>query len=170
MKSRLDEYVNDELGYLNDHLAGSAAAVQLLERLRSRDAESELGHVLQALRTEIEEDRAVLERVIEALGGTVNPIKRASALAGEMLASLRMSLPVVGPGSSEAARLEEIEVLSLGIEGKRLVWAALGALGSDPRLAAFDFAALERRASEQRDRLERFRLELATATFKARTG
>ncbi len=154
-------------GYLNDHLAGSAAAVQLLERCLGRDPESELGHVLLALRDEIEEDRGVLERVVTSLGGTPNPLKRAGAIATELLASLRLSLPKLGAGSAEASRLEEIEVLSLGIEGKRLLWRALAELGSDARLSEFDFAALARRASAQQDRLEPFRLQLAAAAFTA---
>jgi hypothetical protein len=59
----------------------------------------------------------------------------------ERLGSLRMALPVLGPGSGEAARLEELEVLSLGIEGKRMLWRVLGALASsDGRLVGFDFA------------------------------
>ena len=153
-------------GYLNDHLAGSAAAIQLTERCRDRDPESDLGQVLQSLRGEIEEDRAVLERVIIALGGAPNRVKHAGALAIERLAGLRVTLPVLGAGSAEATRLEEIEVLSLGIEGKRLLWRALAEVGSDGRLAAFDFPALARRASAQRDRLEPFRLQLASAAFK----
>lgn len=153
-------------GYLNDHLAGSAAALQLVERARSRDPESELGYVLEALRGEIEEDQAVLDGVLASVGGTANPAKRAGALGVEVLANLRTSLPVVGAGSSEAVRLEELEVLSLGIEGKRLLWKALGALsGGDGRLDGFDFSELERRAEGQRQRLERFRLQLAAAAF-----
>lgn len=153
-------------GYLNDHLAGSAAALQLAKRYRDREPESELGHVLQALIAEIEEDRRVLEQVLDALGGSPNGAKRATALGTEMLASLRHPLPVLGSGSSEVARLEEVELLSLGIEGKRLLWRALGAFASaDPRLDAFDFGARERRAKAQRDRLERFRLELAERAF-----
>lgn len=153
-------------GYLNDHLAGAAAALQLARRYHDREPGSELGHVLQALIAEIEEDRRVLEQVIEALGGSPNTAKRATALWTEMLASLRYPLPVLGSGSPEVARLEEIELLSLGIEGKRLLWRALGTFaGSDPRLRAFDFGARERRAKAQRDRLERFRLELAERAF-----
>lgn len=164
---RFETYVNDDLGYLNDHLAGAAAALQHVDRMHSREPESELGHVLDALRTEIDEDREVLERVIVALGGSRNPVKRAGALGAEMLASLRMQMPVLGAGSTAATRLEEVEVLSLGIEGKRLLWAALGELaGSDPRLAAFDFAALERRAEDQRNRLERFRLRFASEALR----
>jgi hypothetical protein len=150
------------LGYLNDHLAGAAAGIQLAERCRDRDPESELGHVLQALLIEIRHDREVLERVIRVLGGSPNTIKRATALGAERMSSLRMWLPMIGPGSRESARLEEIEVLSLGIEGKRLMWAALAQLSStDARLSEFAFPDLKRRARSQRDRLERFRLRLA---------
>jgi hypothetical protein len=163
---QFETYVYDELGYLNDHLAGAAAAIQHIERMRGREPESELGHVLQALRGEIEEDRDVLERIVVALGGSANPVKRAGALGAEILASVRMQMPVLGAGSSEAARLEEIEVLSLGIEGKRLLWTALAEVArSDPRLSGFDLASLARRAQEQRDRLERFRLRSASAVL-----
>ena len=150
------------LGYLNDHLAGAAAGIQLAERCRHRDPESELGHVLQALLLEIRRDRELLERVIRVLGGSPGTIKRATALGAERMSSLRMWLPMIGPGSQESARLEEIEVLSLGIEGKRLMWAALAQLSStDGRLSGFPFPDLKRQARSQRDRLERFRLRLA---------
>ena len=150
------------LGYLNDHLAGAAAGIQLAERCRDRDPGSELGLVLQALVIEIEQDRDVLERVVRVLGGSPNTIKRATALGAERLGSLRMWLPMVGPGSEESARLEEVEVLSLGIEGKRLMWALLAQLSStDARLSGFPFSDLKQRARSQRARLERFRLRLA---------
>ena len=150
------------LGYLNDHLAGAAAGIQLAERCRDRDPESALAQALQALLLEIRHDREVLEGVIRALGGSPGTIKRATALGAERMSSLRMWLPMIGPGSQESARLEEIELLSLGIEGKRLMWAALAQLSSaDDRLSGFAFPDLKRRARAQRDRLERFRLRLA---------
>jgi hypothetical protein len=155
-------------GYLNDHLAGSAAALQLVERARARDPEGDLGFMLDGLRDEIEEDRVVLDGVLAALEVTANPAKRAGALGLEALANLRTAVPGLGTGSGEASRLEELEMLSLGIEGKRLLWRTLGELSKhDGRLDAFDFALLERRAEEQRERLERFRLELAAAAFRA---
>ena len=40
-------------------------------------------------------------------------------------------------------------MLSIGVEGKRLLWLALGEL-ADPRLARFDFAALTQRAEQRR--------------------
>ena len=68
------------LGYLNDHLAGAAAGIQLAERCRDRDPESELGQMLQVLLLEIRHDRDVLERVIRVLGGSPDTIKRGAAL------------------------------------------------------------------------------------------
>jgi hypothetical protein len=151
------------MGYLNDHLAGAAAGIQLAERCRDRDPGSELGLVLQALVIEIKQDREVLERVIRVLGGSPDRMKRGVALGAERIGSLRMWLPMLGPGSEESARLEEVEVLSLGIEGKRLLWAALAQLSStDARLMGFPFPELKQKAKSQRDRLERFRLKLAT--------
>ena len=76
-------------GYVSDHLAGAAAAIQLAERCRARNPASELGDELQGLLAEIEEDKRVLERVLEAAGGSPKPIKRASALGVELLANLR---------------------------------------------------------------------------------
>ena len=111
--------------YLNDHLAGSAAAIRLAERYRDREANTALGKALRELVDEIEQDRDVLVRVMEAVGATANPVKRAGALGAELLTSLRDRVPVLGAGSSEVARLEAIELLTLGIEGKRLLWRAL---------------------------------------------
>jgi hypothetical protein len=154
--------------YLNDHLAGAAAAIQLAERCRDREPDTEFGQLVGALLGEIDEDRAVLERVLAALGGSVNQVKRATALGVEHLSSLRAWIPVLGARSDDVARLEEIEVLTLGIEGKRLLWRALGSVESDDdRLRAFDFAALEQRAIRQRDRLEELRLKRALVVFSA---
>lgn len=149
--------------YLDDHLAGSSGAVRLAGRLRDRDPGSELGRVLDDLIGEIEEDRTTLHRIMELMGATPSTVKRTGAVAAEMLGSLRHRLPVLGAGSSNVALLEDVEVLSLGIEGKRLLWAALGAVAtSHEHLREFDFDALQARAREQRDRLEPFRLRLAS--------
>lgn len=150
-------------GYLNDHLAGSAAGVRLAQRVRDRDPESGLGRHLADLLGEIERDRRVLKQVMSALGATPDRVKEVAALGAELLASVKNRLPGLGVGSDALARLEEIELLSLGIEGKRLLWAALGPLATaDGRLKEFDFDDLQRRAQKQRDGLEPFRLELAS--------
>ena len=91
------------MGYLNDHLAGAAAGIQLAQRCRDRDPESELGHVLDALLSEMRHDREVLERVVRVLGGSPNTMKRATALGAERISSFRMWLPMIGPGTAARA-------------------------------------------------------------------
>jgi hypothetical protein len=165
---------NDGLAvYLNDHLAGSAAGLRLAKRCLERERErgTKLGRQLEGLVDEIEQDRGVLERVMARVDAAPNPIKQAAASGAILLSLLRDRIPVLGSGSGDVSRLEEIELLSLGIEGKRLLWRALGELAkTDARLKEFEFAALESRAQEQRDLLEPVRLELASAAFGGRSG
>ena len=149
--------------YLNDHLAGSAAGVRLARRCEEAHRGSDLGRYLETLVSEIEEDRRVLERVMSRVGARSNPVKQAGALGAEVLARLKNVAPVLGSGPT-AARLEEIELLSLGIEGKRLLWKLLNEMSpSDERLQEFDFGALEEGARKQRDQLEPFRIAQGVA-------
>lgn len=149
--------------YLNDHLAGSAAGVQLAKRCREAHEGSDLGRFLGNLVGQIEEDRRVLERVMARVGAQSNPVKQAGALGAEFLTRLKHLMPVLGSGST-VARLEEIEMLSLGIEGKRVLWGLLDELSSsDDRLREFDFTALGEGARTQREGLEPFRIALGIA-------
>lgn len=155
--------------YLNDHLAGSAAGLRLAKRCVERERETELGRQLEGLVEEIERDREILQDVMSRVDAAQNPVKQAAANGAMLLTLVRNRLPLLGAGSGEICRLEEIELLSLGIEGKRLLWRALAALAkTDRRLKGFGFATLERKAQAQRDRLEAVRLELAAAAFAVR--
>jgi hypothetical protein len=148
--------------YLNDHLAGSVAALQLVRRRRDREGDSELGRTLARLAAEIEEDRAKLERVMDEVGVARNPAKQLGARGADLLMRVKQTLPAVGVGSPAVALLEELELLSLGIEGKALLWQALGTVASTVReLAGFDFDALKTRARSQRALLEPFRRDAA---------
>lgn len=152
--------------YLSDHQAGSSAALRLIQRCVDREPDTPLGTLMADLLVEIRADRAELERVMTAVGASSNPVKHAGAIGVEMFSSLRSKVPLVGSGSAEVARLEELELLSMGIEGKRLLWAALQACAL-PELDAFDLPALEGRARDQRARLEAFRLKAAAEAFGA---
>ncbi|MGZ5291671.1 MAG: hypothetical protein ACXWEH_05020 [Actinomycetota bacterium] len=152
--------------YLNDHLAGSAAAIRLVRRRRDEGRAGELGEHLRGLLGEVEDDRGVLERVMASVGARPSPLKQSAAIGAEFMTRLKHVVPVVGSGSGEVALLEDLELLSLGIEGKRLLWRVLAAqAASDDRLREFDFAELEDRAARQRDGLERFRLDAASKAF-----
>ena len=52
-----------------------------------------------------------------------------------------------------------------------MLWTALREIAaSEPRLSGFDLTSLERRAQDQRDRLERFRLLFATEALRRRAA
>lgn len=138
--------------YLNDHLAGSIAGIRLAKRLRDRFAGSDFLRMLDGVLVELEQDRITLEQdritleqqVMEVVGVRPNQLKQVDAIAVEVGSRLIHTLPLIGTRSNAIALLEETELLSLGVEGKRLLWAALRRAGQpDARYGRFDFGALE---------------------------
>ena len=150
--------------YLNDHLAGSAAAVELVERLRANNKGTPLAAHLEGLALEIEADRDTLGQVMERLGVARSTSKQVAGKVLETLSRLRLNEHVTG--SEDVTRLMELETLSLGIEGKLSLWRSLTEVAaSRPALAGVDLAALAARAVSQRAGVERFRLEAAAAAL-----
>ena len=158
---------NERLGvYLNDHLAGATAGIQLAERLRDHHRGSQLGEVMAALHRDISEDRDALEALMGRLEVERHRVKEAAGWALEKLSRLRLN-PVL-TGSPELTRLLETEALSLGIEGKLAMWLALKeAAAGDPRLAGTDLDRLIERARGQRRALEPHRVAAAAQAFSA---
>ena len=110
--------------YLNDHLGGSAAALQLVDSLRA-DADPELGEVLEAVQDEILEDRETLLQVMRSMNVEPGAVKQvAGRIAG---AALRLQASEAVAGSAELSQLLRLEVLVLGISGKIAGWTAVGA-------------------------------------------
>jgi hypothetical protein len=150
--------------YLNDHLAGSAAGLELASKLRDNNQGTELGRVMVGLHRDISQDRETLEELMRHLDLERHPVKEA---AGWMLGKVsRLRLNPALTGSAELTRMLEAEALSLGIEGKLTMWVALKeAAASDPRLAVADYDRLIERARGQRRALEPHRLAAAVASF-----
>ena len=144
--------------YLHDHLAGSAAAVEILEGLRDAHANEPLGQFASSILVEVERDRETLQALIDRLGGGTGTLKETAAWLGAKLSRFKL-----GAGLSEPlGELEALEVVALGILGKRALWDALGTLGpTDARLSGIDLAHLTERALSQHARVERRRLEAA---------
>ena len=148
--------------YLNDHLGGSAAGRARCRHAAQRYRGSELGEFLAGLLAEIEEDRATLLRLIARVGARPSRVKQALGVAVERVGRLK---PNGQPGGrSPLTPFVELEALSLGVEGKRLLWEALDGL-ADPRLSEFDFVALGERATAQRAGIEQHRLATARNAF-----
>lgn len=138
--------------YLNDHLAGATAGVELARRVRASNPESvDFAGPLADLCAEIEADRETLERAMAELGVRRDPVKAKAGWLAEKLGRLKLNGHL--RGYSPLSRVIELEGLALGIAGKAAMWATLRrALGDEWH--GFDFAALAERALRQRERAE----------------
>ena len=145
--------------YLNDHLAGAIGGEELARRCLSHNRDSPLGADLARIAAEIKEDRITLERLMEALAVRRDPWKPQISWLLEKLGRLKLNGGLLS--YTELSRLEELEGLCLGVEGKACLWRSLGHASLGTAGPAFDMAALEARATRQREQLEAHRLEAA---------
>jgi hypothetical protein len=152
--------------YLNDHHAASVAAVALARRAAQRNRDTGYGEVLATLAEEIEEDRQTLKLIMQRLGIRPDPAKAAVAWSAEKLGRLKLNGQLTG--YSPLSRLEELEILSLGVEGKLAMWRALGR-AVEHGVPEAELETLIKRAISQRRRLERQRLSAAPEAL-SRTG
>ncbi|MGH2691859.1 MAG: hypothetical protein ACRDHM_05080 [Actinomycetota bacterium] len=151
--------------YLNDHLAGATAGALISRRTAGSNRGTKLAKRLDSLATEIEQDRDTLLSVMQKVGATPNRAKTALVKLAERTGRvLKLNGRLVE--YSPLSRVEELEILRLGVEGKLALWRTLEKTrGADPRLKALDFAALAERAERQRDELETMRLQAAEEAF-----
>jgi hypothetical protein len=144
--------------YLNDHLAGSMSAIQMLEHAVAEHGNTPLGQQLANLLTAIREDQEVLRGLIGRLGYSEHSVKQAGAWLADKVGRLKMG----GSHESPLARLELFETLSLGLQGKLKLWRAIRAvLPRHPELQELDLPRLDRRGQEQHDLVEAWRIEAA---------
>lgn len=135
--------------YLNDHLAGATAGVELARRLEAANREVEaLAPTLRQVCGEIEVDRETLEDVLDRLGVSRSPVKPGAAWLLERLGRLKPNGHL--RGYSPLSRVLELEGLAMGIVGKTELWRTLSGLDLDER-AGVDFEALTARAEEQHE-------------------
>lgn len=145
--------------YLNDHLAGSTAALELLGHLER--TQLPLADFFARLRHDVEMDRKELEKIIAERGATKSPVREAAAWIFEKVARLKMAMD--DPSGDRVKLLECLEAIAIGIHGKGALWRVLKIL---PSLKGTDFDRLIERADEQRARIEPLRLEAARAAFE----
>jgi hypothetical protein len=148
--------------YLNDHLAGAMAGVELARRARGSNEGTDLGDYLTGLVEAVEADREALLRIMDRLEVRADPIKRTLGWAAEKVGRLKPNGQLVG--YSPLSRLVELEGLHAGVSGKLSLWQVLDATAG-AELTDFDLTGLAARAREQLEQLERFRLEAARTAF-----
>jgi hypothetical protein len=150
--------------YLNDHLGGATAGVELARRAERENRDNVVGEYLRAFIPELVEDRTRLQEVMGALLLTRDPVKVVLGWATEKVGRFKFNGRIVG--YSDLSRFVELEGLMLGTAGRVSMWRVLVRLQRDePRLLRFDLQALAERAERHRLELERLRLLAAEAAF-----
>jgi hypothetical protein len=146
--------------YLNDHLAGAIAGVNLVEQAVDRHRSDELGEFFGPLASEIKADHEKLENLLDDMGIDKSASKTALAEIGSKLAAPKFT--AAGAGNAHLGDFITLETLSMGIEGKRCMWSSLKTVADAyPELQAIDLDDLESRARDQRSRIVDKRLEIA---------
>ena len=146
--------------YLNDHLAGSVAALELVRHLVDASTDAELRRFFQQLRLDLQADQDALERVLKDAGVSESSLRQAAAWLLDKAGWTKMKL--AGTEPSGLGMLEALEGLLLGIAGKRALWRALSVTTLPGA-----FAELERRADEQIALVDERRLAVAKAALAA---
>jgi hypothetical protein len=150
--------------YLQDHLAGSTAGLELARRTRGANEGTDYGPPLAQIADEIEADRRHLQGIMEDLGFGGDRLKNAAAWGLEKAGRLKLNGNLTG--YSPLSRVVELEGLLTGITGKKGLWLALLQVApEEPRL---DTALLERlrdRAETQRATVEELREKAAREAF-----
>lgn len=156
------EHLSD---YLNDHLAGSVGALELLDRLIETYEGKPLEKFFRDLRQDIESDQAQLKELMQKLGVGESTVRKAGAWLAEKLS--RPKIDLENGSQDDPGLFLALEALILGITGKRSLWRALHAASrAVPALARVDYSGLEKRAIEQCERVEARRLEVARTVFQ----
>jgi hypothetical protein len=148
--------------YLNDHLAGSAAALELLEKMRAANEGNEVGKTVAELHEAVKQDRAALETIMQTLDVGVSSLRLAGGRVVEKVS--RVKFDEWATRDRDLSLLLETEALALGIEGKMAGWCALKELPGG-RLNDVDLDGLIGRARQQRATVEELRLDAARAAF-----
>jgi hypothetical protein len=148
--------------YLNDHLAGSVGALELLAHWAKLYRGKPLGAFFADLESEIKADQNTLRDLMRCLGVEESKVRQAGAWAAEKLGLARFVIAGGEPGGLGLVLV--LEGLIMGITGKQLLWRALDAANL-PKAEGFDFKELQRRAEEQIERIEAERIQAARRAF-----
>lgn len=150
--------------YLNDHLAGSVIALEMLGHIEAAQAGTAVQPAAAELRADIAADRHELEELMGRLGVAQSGPRKAMAWLSEKAAQLKLRLDDKTSGALHL--LEALEAVATGVEGKKALWLSLAAAAEDvAALRIADYAALVRRAEDQRCRVEVLRLGAAKAAL-----
>ena len=153
--------------YLNDHLAGSVSALELIAHWAHVHKDKPLGRFFADIETQVKADQNRLCEVMHCLGIEESKVRQAGAWVAEKVGRAR--LIIAGDEAGSLGLVLTLEGLIMGVTGKKLLWRALAALNL-PQLNGYDFEELQRHARQQIERLEAERLRAVRDAFAAKSG
>ena len=148
--------------YLNDHLAGSISALELIAHWVEVHKGEPVGGFFVETEREIKADQDTLRDVMRTLGIEESRVRQAGAWAAEKIGRARLIIAGDEPGS--LGFVLTLEGLIMGVTGKKLMWRALAA-AKLPRLNSYEFEELQRRAEQQVERIEAERISAVRQAF-----
>jgi hypothetical protein len=148
--------------YLNDHLAGSVSALELIAHWVHDQKGEPLGDFFAETEREIKGDQDVLRDVMRSLGVEESKVRKAGAWAAEKLGRAR--LIIAGDEDGSLGLVLTLEGIIMGVTGKKLMWRALAAANL-PQLNGYDFEELQHRAEQQIERIEAERMRAVPEAF-----
>jgi hypothetical protein len=151
--------------YLKDHDAGSEAALEILDHIERSHGEGAPGQMARTLRPQFIEERAQVKRLLESLGDSTSVPRRMASWLSEK--AVRVKLMVDDSTDGPLHLLEAVELLGLGVHGKRCLWVALDDnKDANPVLQMVDYKPLIEQTDAQRGIIELVRLEAARAALR----
>lgn len=137
---------------------------ELARRAARNNKGTELGAALDLVATGIAEDVDTFQTIMRKLGVRPDPVKNTLAAVAERVGRLKPNGRF--RSYSPLSRFEELEFLTMGIDGKKQLWATLRDLaGLGERLPEVDFEELIARAAQQRTELEAYRTASGREAF-----
>jgi hypothetical protein len=137
--------------YLNDHLAGSVGALELIGHCAHLYEGKSLGIFFADMKAQIGADQETLRNLMYRLGIEESKARQAGAWAGEKVG--RALFTLAGNKPNGVGLVLVLEGLVMGVSAKRLLWRTLSAANL-PKLNDIDFEQLQRRAEEQIKRVQ----------------
>ena len=152
--------------YLNDHLAGSISALEVIAHWAEANKGEPLGSFFVEIKREIKADQETLRDIMRTLGIEESKMRKAGAWAAEKVGRARLIIAGDEPGS--LGLVLTLEGLIMGVTGKKLLWVAL-ASANLPRLDGYNFEQLQRDAEQQVERIEAERMSAIPQAFTGAT-
>ena len=150
--------------YLNEHLFGSTAGLDMFRRVARSHRGTELGDKVERLADEVESDRDALLSIMADLDVTPSKLRVAVGHTVERLGRLKPNGTLIR--RSPLTDLLEIEALRVAVLAKTTGWEVLREVSArEPRLSRDTISDLLDRAHNQRERLGELHMEVGRRTL-----